>query len=327
MTHRSGLTLTEVLVAIFIMGIGLMSLLVLFPLAALKMQQAIKDQRAADCARIAAGIARALPTTSQGQQGLRQDPAVYNTTTGTSYYTDPTIWPIPTTNYPKLTTGSGPSYPIFVDPTGANAGALQLATLAGVPGIPRVSPSYVSGANSYPLTTSPAVRWFTLLDEMNYTPDGIPINAPTQPDRVPRYSWAYLCRQYQANNAPIASGGNIDLWVIVYDRRTALPGSAGTLQEETAWQASFNAGSNVARLTWTAGGAMPQIKTGTWMLDATMSPQINGYFYRIERATLTNPATNSWEVELNMNARASASGSTGVAVLFDSVVEVFERGP
>ena len=35
MTHRSGVTLTEVLVAIFIMGIGLLSILVLFPLGAL----------------------------------------------------------------------------------------------------------------------------------------------------------------------------------------------------------------------------------------------------------------------------------------------------
>jgi hypothetical protein len=327
MAHRAGLTLTEVLVAIFITGIGMVSLLVLFPLAALKMNQAIKDQRAADCARIAAAYARALPTTSVNQLGLREDPAFYNTATGTSYYTDPTIWPTPSTALPKLSNASGPSYPLFIDPAGANAGATQVGSLNGAPGIPRVSPSYVSGTNGYPLTTAPAVRWFTLLDEINFNQDGIPLPATgstfpagNNPDRVPRYSWAYLCRQYQATNTSPSTTG-VDLWVVVYDRRTALSGGAGTLQEESVWQANFQAGSNTTRLTWTGGGQMPAIKNGTWVLDATLSPQVCGYFYRIERATVLNAA--QVEIELNVNARSVGS----VAVVFDSVVEVFERGP
>lgn len=42
----SGVTLTEVLLAIFVMGIGLLALLTLFPLGALTMAQAIRDDRA-----------------------------------------------------------------------------------------------------------------------------------------------------------------------------------------------------------------------------------------------------------------------------------------
>src|SRR5262245_49799153 len=45
MTRRNGITLTEVLVAIFIMALGLMALLTLFPLGALRMFQAVKDDR------------------------------------------------------------------------------------------------------------------------------------------------------------------------------------------------------------------------------------------------------------------------------------------
>jgi prepilin-type N-terminal cleavage/methylation domain-containing protein len=45
--RESGVTLVEVLVAIFIMGVGLLALLTLFPLGALDMAQAIKDDRAA----------------------------------------------------------------------------------------------------------------------------------------------------------------------------------------------------------------------------------------------------------------------------------------
>jgi hypothetical protein len=42
----SGISLAEVLVAIFVMGIGLLALLALFPLGALTMAEAIKDDRA-----------------------------------------------------------------------------------------------------------------------------------------------------------------------------------------------------------------------------------------------------------------------------------------
>src|SRR5437763_13279942 len=58
MNRRSGTTLTEVLMAIFIMGIGLMALLTLFPMGALQMAQALKDQRAAEEAASAIGTFR-----------------------------------------------------------------------------------------------------------------------------------------------------------------------------------------------------------------------------------------------------------------------------
>lgn len=58
MNRRDGTTLTEVLVAIFIMGIGLMAILSLFPLGAAQMAQALKDQRAAEAAANASSLAR-----------------------------------------------------------------------------------------------------------------------------------------------------------------------------------------------------------------------------------------------------------------------------
>src|SRR5438105_4707990 len=63
MTHhqtRTGATLTEVLVAIFVMAIGLLALLTLFPLGALSMAQAIKDNRTAHSGKNAFAIAGAL---------------------------------------------------------------------------------------------------------------------------------------------------------------------------------------------------------------------------------------------------------------------------
>lgn len=58
--RRSGVTLTEVLIAIFVMGIGLMAILSLFPLGASQMAQAIKDQRAAEAAANASALARIM---------------------------------------------------------------------------------------------------------------------------------------------------------------------------------------------------------------------------------------------------------------------------
>src|SRR5437764_12387529 len=44
---RPGATLTEVLIAIFVLALGLMGVLSLFPLGAVRMAQAIKDDRTA----------------------------------------------------------------------------------------------------------------------------------------------------------------------------------------------------------------------------------------------------------------------------------------
>jgi Tfp pilus assembly protein PilV len=63
---QAGITLLEVLVAIFITGIGLLALLQLFPLGALDMAEAIKDDRTAAVA------ARAVALSDAGKDVLSQ---------------------------------------------------------------------------------------------------------------------------------------------------------------------------------------------------------------------------------------------------------------
>jgi len=55
---RSGVTLVEVLVAILITGVGLLALLTLFPLGALSMARAVRDDRAAAVAASAVAISQ-----------------------------------------------------------------------------------------------------------------------------------------------------------------------------------------------------------------------------------------------------------------------------
>src|SRR4051812_36179237 len=77
MNRRPAVTLVEVLIAIFVMALGLMSILALFPVAAVQMSQALKDQRSAECAANAAAWIRmawkdACELGGQGQPDPRQ---------------------------------------------------------------------------------------------------------------------------------------------------------------------------------------------------------------------------------------------------------------
>src|SRR4249920_893142 len=68
MKQRSGLTLVEVLVAIFIMGVGMLAILTLFPLGLMTAGQALQDDRVVQLVGNAAAIANA--------RNVRNDPNV-----------------------------------------------------------------------------------------------------------------------------------------------------------------------------------------------------------------------------------------------------------
>src|SRR5262249_53541752 len=120
---RVGLTLLEVLISIFIMALGMLALLTLFPLGALSMARALQEDRAASAANLAAEYAQALD--------LRHDPNVTAAfTAAPPGYAGPARNP------------AGPSWPVFVDPFGAAVNPNPLGASPSTPGIPRVRPSY-----------------------------------------------------------------------------------------------------------------------------------------------------------------------------------------
>src|SRR5262249_37509781 len=57
--RRAGVTLVEILAVIVIVGVGLLALLTLFPLGALELAQAVKDDRAAAVAVSAVALSEA----------------------------------------------------------------------------------------------------------------------------------------------------------------------------------------------------------------------------------------------------------------------------
>ena len=106
MTRRPGLSLTEVLVALFIMAIGVIGVLTMFPVGAVQMGLALKDQRFAECATQADGYIRWYWRHNIVEAGGGGEP-LWNELNGGS--------PTPPVN-------GNPSPPVFVDPMGMVAG-------------------------------------------------------------------------------------------------------------------------------------------------------------------------------------------------------------
>jgi hypothetical protein len=157
--RRPATTLTEVLIAIFIMAIGLMALLTLFPIGALQMAQSLKDQRCAEVGANAIAYARANWKAAVEAETANGSPLFYDAVTNNQpraatarcymAMDDPNLdpesvaspTPSPQPKYQPLSTAngfrsimaaltpttSGPSYPVFYDPMGyyANQGTSQ----------------------------------------------------------------------------------------------------------------------------------------------------------------------------------------------------------
>src|SRR4051812_18636147 len=204
--NRHGVTLLEVLVAIFVMGIGLLALMVLFPLGALRMAQAIQDDRVAQCARCADTLFRL--------HGFRDDPMLLNDPT------DPFVNPGWINAALKPANPNGPSFPVFVDPTGyLSAAGLNAGKWVGPAAVQdTVARRSVSLVRSQAPVLQPAfaLRWFTGLDDIYFDLDGTSrrLTANTI-ERDIRYSWAYLLKRPRTSDS-----GLIDLTIVVFNKRT-----------------------------------------------------------------------------------------------------------
>ncbi len=363
MNRRFGATLVEVLVTIFIMGIGLLSLLTLFPIGALSMAQAIKDSRSAQASANGMGIATS--------RNLRHDLQIVNPSRPAplpplNLYEQPvrTVYPPPTplhaTDSPP-TPSDGPSYPVYVDPIGVrlySANSLLANWLGGeaLParnlGIPRVSPQFIV---SQPLPGNQIIATlnsFSLLDDITFGPDGVPIdsNGKTfgQPgfsgvQREGRYTWGLLFKRPKTSTPSV-----VDLTVVVYSGRPLqLLTGAGGLGGENTYTATGQERQNSLIVTWTASQERPNIKKGSWILDGTAYDTrvpgtafssnvlkygpVHGYFYRV--ANIVSESANQMELELTTPLKAPigvppvAAGYHPRIIVMDNVAEVFEKGP
>ncbi len=150
---RSGLSLTEVLVAIFVMGIGMLCLLVLFPVGLSNMKWALQDNRLALASQTAISQAESVQKDFTGQAfTLRSDPNYY---AAANYIPDPTIsnallWWHPAAPPPGPYPGNpvqpaydptGPKPPVFVDSVGVLACETTATVTDTNPAVPLSRPN------------------------------------------------------------------------------------------------------------------------------------------------------------------------------------------
>jgi len=365
MIHRPAVTLIEVLVSIFVVALGLLGLMALFPVGAFNMAQGLKDARSAQ----AAGNGAAVSAMMQ----VRTDPQIFDSAGSTiDAYTNPnlTIPSFPglaTTTLPNLSSATstyidpitslvtqvaydGQSYPVYVDPLGAilmggsNSNQIgfyvQPPSLTVSSGLPRRTVSFVTNFPQY-------LTWFALGDDITFGTAGLASLAGTSVQRESRYSWAYMVRRPRWANYSV-----VDLDVVVYNGRSSvIPGDGPS----NVYAVDFVKDSNSVTVKWGLSGQNPNkpvIRNGNWILDATViaidkssgapkvSPDPHGNFYRVvnvTEGTTLDPVTQQLQnyviLELQRNikkgsstALSSLSVMQGILVVMDNVIEVFEKG-
>jgi prepilin-type N-terminal cleavage/methylation domain-containing protein len=293
MRHREGITLIEVLVTIFIMGIGMLALLTLFPLGALNMAQALQNDRAVAAANVANDYALAMDVRHLAELTAGAAP-LFRTPPGAGAPTLPA-------NHP------GPSYPVLIDPYGAFAGGGPVG--GGIPalspGIARIKPGYVP-------TLAAANRWFSLQDDTTFLDNGVPSQASGSLDRGGRYTWAYMVRRPQTT-----WGSVVELSIVVFaGRDTQLLSGEGT------YKAAGSRASNNVTLSY--AGDKPAVRKNGWLLDVSKDPRnssvTTGNWYRV--VNVADEVAGSVTVEVEPPLK---NDLTVVAVM-PGVIEVFDKG-
>jgi Tfp pilus assembly protein PilV len=292
MSRRAGVTLIEVLVSIFVVALGLLALLTLFPLGALSMAQALRDDRVAQTAGNAVATLNTLNVLS--------DSNVVAVLGGGATPTTPTV--------------------VYFDPLGYNAysGAAQ-TTVGGVAGVSRCSLSTLQAASA-PQRNALIHGWFTSLDDFAFTIDGTQLGVPaddqgqaaaTSGNQVVRrgqYTWAALLRR------PRGGDPTTEVTVVVYGGRNINLTTGLAPATETVYSVASSNGNVV---TVSVSG-VPDVAPGAWILDNTNAPG-HGYFYRV-----TGVSVHATTADLELQDTPSVAPSQ--VVVLDNVAEVLVKG-
>ncbi len=325
--QRPGITLVEVLTAIFVMAIGLLALLVLFPLGVLRMSQAIQDDRTMHLAT----NAEAICLLGDLRHDTRFNALLHNPELSVPPPADPS-------DALRPADVNGPSYPVYVDPVGMRASAQDW--IGNQPRTIRRATSDLAWVDTNgdnikdSLGKDALLRWFYLLDDIeSFDKDGNAIDpTSTKVERGNRYSWACMVQRPKNGNPAI-----VDLSVVVYvSRPVTLEPTNLSLGEFLYNNVVFDLASNTVFVPATSG--TPEVRVGGWILDATKVdgqayltesnyPHSHGKFYRV---VAINPTTDTMgnpgvELELEQTIRGFQTNGVGRIFTLDGVAEVFEK--
>ena len=311
MSLRKGLSLVEVLTAIFITGLGIISILTLFPLGAMRMAQAFRDERSA----LAAYNAEQFFRSYWKKHVVEAAPL------------DRFIWEAldqPAAGMPQCLPHE-PSYPVVVDPMGFLArGGLPNQNWFGDPPTPTRIPRLnlqVVGTN--PTAALRALSLCSLRDGITTNDNGNPT-----PEREFRYNFLWVVQRPRN-----ADRFHANLTIVVFDRRA--PMYVPPRSEQVFHNVTFNPGQTSLLLEHIPGVSPNQleIRSGDWVMDGTIYDPSSGigrpglrhaYFYRVTAMTET-------QLEIQPPLRTPADGNLasypGTLILLRGVSGVFVRHP
>ncbi len=285
MTRRPGMSLAEVLVALFILAIGLIAILTMFPLGAAQMGQAVRDDRSAQTSSAADGYLRSYWKSEIVEKGGA----------GESFFAALDDPDGPGAEFMPADIDDA-SYPVLIDPMGFVARPTPenknwvgdpLPGPARATNLPRRTLASIGG--NAPL----AQRVCSLMDGLGYDDNG----RPTQ-DRELRYNWMAVV-QRSSNRNKFAS----NLAIVVFDNRPHLYAPPGV--ESVLTVPNFTPGLTSATIP-----GSPDIKAGNWLLDATVgtgpSKIRHANFYRVVSAT---PNGTDTVLELQTPIKPRSDGS------------------
>lgn len=303
MTRRRGLSLIEVLTALFIMGVGTIAILTMFPLGAVNMANANRDDRSTLAAFGADQYFRTywrttvseVPEASINEQFF----AALNDPDGSG-------------SFPALATNSTEvSYPVFVDPMGfvaRGSSPFQMVGDASNTGIGRRNLLAVTNAGG--LANQTAQRLCSLMDSIG-SDNGVP-----NTDRELRYNFLWVIQR--PNNSQTKT---VNLTVVVFDRRANLFAPPGS--EQVILTPNNGTVPGTTSVTFTSA---PDIKPGAWIMDGSINVRAglrHANFYRVT-------AVDGNTVELQSPIKTASDGSnnpyTGTFVILRGVSGVYEKG-
>lgn len=320
--RRAGISLIEAMIAIGILAIGLLSLLTLFPLGAIQIGQALKDDRCSETALQADAYIRSYwkyAVIGGGTIGGATDTNLRDPDAAgplTDKFTDPD-------GSGTLFTAAGNtelSYPVVVDPIGyySYAGNVNLQNFIAqnASGTPRVSTAGITSGNL-------AIHVASLPDDLSYDGDGQPTLSGPQLVRQGKYNWAAVLQRNPNSNTNEAN-----LKILVFDGRPPLlniTSNEFALNVSTVTiQPGVTQSLTIASLP---PSEVPLLRRGGWIMDGTNAGTIrHANFYRISAVNALGGG--SFAVDLETPIIRTDSGTTAYTATFYLLVglaEVFDR--
>ncbi len=345
---RSGMSMAEVLVALFLMALGSIAILTMFPLGMYHMGQALKDDRTAQSASQADAFMRmywrqnVVENQFVGNSSVVTFPG-YEPFVAALDYPDskPDLQPLPLNPVTRRDSPPGsvylpipsgqPGYPVFVDPMGwlapwntQNPNPYQLQYWTGGLYFSRRS---LNLALNQPNTA--AQRMVSMMDGFGYNENGTPSGTSGAIEREMRYNWLWVIQRPDNSNRNTAS-----MTVVVFDKRAFqyAPQNAEAVfasQYPTAFPfftAPGNASNTIVMSPLTTTIQIPlslqpspiQVQKGGWILDSTYLLPGNPFatqgmrhaiFYRVVSVT-DNTGNGTTDLELQTPIRR-LDGGTG----------------